>query len=176
MPSEKRRTFFSVFNALTLTITQLLLSLIPQPIDLEHFKQWPKIPALNRYKVVQNTRRKTIYQKTHALPFIYHSSQSVVCSERWTMKCKDRQIFILKTVGKVTRSCSLKIYNRQTFKSHQIPKPKCFSFRLAAVLAQSIEVRCKADKEYIVGAAPTGDVPTISEWSTILLPTRWYSY
>ena len=70
-------------------------------------KHWPKILALNRYKVVQNIRRQTIYQKTHCRSY-HHSSQSAVCSERSTMKSKVRQIFILKTVGKVTRSGSLK--------------------------------------------------------------------
>ena len=30
----------------------------------------------------------------------------------------------------------------------------------------------KSRKEDVVGAAPTGDAPTTSEWSTILLPTK----
>ena len=55
---------------------------------------------------------------------------------------------------------------------HQIPKLKRFSFRLAVVFAQSSEIRCWAENEDVVGTAPTGDAPTISEWSTILLPTR----
>ena len=37
--------------------------------------------------------------------------------------------------------------------------------------AQSIEARCWVENEDVVGAAPTGDAPTTSEWSTILLPT-----
>ena len=43
--------------------------------------------------------------------------------------------------------------------------------RLAVVFAQSIEARCKAENED-VGAAPTGNALTTSEWSTILLPTK----
>ena len=32
-------------------------------------------------------------------------------------------------------------------------------------------VRCYLENEDIIGAVPTGEVPTTSEWSTILLPT-----
>ena len=45
---------------------------------------------------------------------------------------------------------------------------KRFSSRLAAVLAQSIEARCYVENEDVVGAAPTGNAPTTSEWSTFL--------
>ena len=41
-----------------------------------------------------------------------------------------------------------------------------------AVFAESLEARCQVENEDVVGAAPTGDAPTISEWSTILLPTQ----
>ena len=47
-------------------------------------------------------------------------------------------------------------------------KLKWFSSRLAVVCAQSTEV----DNEDVVGAAPTGDAPTTSELSTILLQTK----
>ena len=43
---------------------------------------------------------------------------------------------------------------------------------LVVVFAQSIEARCKVENEDVVGAAPTGDAPTTSEWSTSLLPTK----
>ena len=55
---------------------------------------------------------------------------------------------------------------------HQILKLKCFSPRLAVVFVQSNEARCYVKNEDVVGAAPTGDAPTTSEWWTILLPTR----
>ena len=55
---------------------------------------------------------------------------------------------------------------------HQISKFKCFSSRLVVVFAQSNGVRCEVENEDVVGAAPTGDAPTTSEWSTILLPTK----
>ena len=42
----------------------------------------------------------------------------------------------------------------------------------AVVFAQSIEVRCQVENVDLVGAAPTGDAPTTSDWSTILLPTK----
>ena len=35
-----------------------------------------------------------------------------------------------------------------------------------------MEVRCQVQDEDVVGAAPTGDAPTTSELSTILLPTK----
>ena len=50
---------------------------------------------------------------------------------------------------------------------HQIQKLKCFSFWRAVVFAQYIEARCQVENEDVVGAAPTGDTPTTSEWSTI---------
>ena len=40
------------------------------------------------------------------------------------------------------------------------------------VFAQSNEARCSVENEDVVGAAPTGDAPTTSEWLTILLPTN----
>ena len=43
---------------------------------------------------------------------------------------------------------------------------------LAVVFVQYIEVRCWVENEDVVGAAPTGDAPTTSEWSTIVLPTK----
>ena len=40
---------------------------------------------------------------------------------------------------------------------------------LIVAFAQAIEARFKIGNEDVVGAAPTGDAPTTSEWSTILL-------
>ena len=57
-----------------------------------------------------------------------------------------------------------KIYNIRCTKSQKL---KWFSSRLAVVFAQSIEARCQVENEDIIGAAPTGAAPTISEWSTI---------
>ena len=55
---------------------------------------------------------------------------------------------------------------------HQILNLKYFLPRLTFIFAQSIEARYYAENEDVVGAAATGDAPTTSEWSTILLPTR----
>ena len=52
------------------------------------------------------------------------------------------------------------------------PTLRRFSFWFAAVFAESLEARCQVEYEDVVGAAPTGDAPTTSEWSTILLPTK----
>ena len=40
------------------------------------------------------------------------------------------------------------------------------------VSAQSIEPRDYVENEDVVGAAPTDDAPTTSDWSTIILPTK----
>ena len=40
------------------------------------------------------------------------------------------------------------------------------------VFAQPNEARCSVENEDVVGAAPTGDAPTTSEWLTILLLTK----
>ena len=55
---------------------------------------------------------------------------------------------------------------------HLIPKLNCFSSHHAVVFAQSNEARCYVDNEDVVGAAPTGNAPTTSKWSTTLLPTK----
>ena len=47
-----------------------------------------------------------------------------------------------------------------------------FSSHLVLPLSQSIEALCLVENEDVVGAAPTGDAPTTSEWSAILLPTK----
>ena len=47
-----------------------------------------------------------------------------------------------------------------------------FSSRLAVAFGQSIDSRCYVVNEDVVEAAPTGDAPTTSEWSTSLLPTK----
>ena len=39
-------------------------------------------------------------------------------------------------------------------------------------LHPNLEARCAIENEDVVGAAPAGDAPTTSEWSTILLPTK----
>ena len=41
------------------------------------------------------------------------------------------------------------------YKTHQTPRLKCFSSRVAVVFAQSIEARCYVENEDVVGAAPT---------------------
>ena len=74
----------------------------------------------------------------------------------------------------VSKSCLKQIPLTLLYKPHQIPNLKCFSSRLEVVFAQSIEARCKAENEDIVGAAPSGETPTTSEWSTIVLPTKAY--
>ena len=56
--------------------------------------------------------------------------------------------------------------------THEIIRLEWLSSRLAVVFAQTIEASHKVENEDVVGAAPTGDAPSTSEWSTILLPTK----
>ena len=42
----------------------------------------------------------------------------------------------------------------------------------SVVFAQFIEAECLVGNEDVLGAAPTGDAPTTSEWSWIQLPTK----
>ena len=51
-------------------------------------------------------------------------------------------------------------------------KSPCFSSRFAVVFLQYIETRGKVENDDVTGAAPTGDAPTTSEWSQILLLTK----
>ena len=46
-------------------------------------------------------------------------------------------------------------------------KLKCISSWLVVVFVQYIDAKCQVENEDVVGAAPTGDAPTTSEWSTI---------
>ena len=55
---------------------------------------------------------------------------------------------------------------------NQIPTLKRFSYCLVAFFAETLEARFQVENEDVVGAAPTGDAPTTSEWSTIVLPTK----
>ena len=47
-----------------------------------------------------------------------------------------------------------------------------FLVSFAVVFAQSTEASCFVENEDVVGEAPTGDAPTTSKWSTMLLPTE----
>ena len=50
------------------------------------------------------------------------------------------------------------------YKVHQIPKLKCFFSCLAVIIAQPTDARCEIKNDYVVGAGPTGNAPTTSEW------------
>ena len=96
----------------------------------------------------------------------------------YSEKTKKKLEKIRKEIARYGKYCIqchtvfLCILSNLCYKLHQIPKHKYFSFRLAFVFAQSIEARCSVENEDEVRAAPTGDAPTTSEWSAILLPTK----
>ena len=81
-------------------------------------------------------------------------------------------IFSRSQCVKWIRFTYLHVPSSLQYKTHQIPTLKIFSYCLAAVFAESLEGRCSVENEDVVGAAPTDDAPTTSEWSTILLPTN----
>ena len=67
----------------------------------------------------------------------------------------------------------LYVYYRQISNiSRTIYQTLNVSCRLAFVFIESMEARYYVEYEDVVGAAPTGDAPTTSQWSTILLLTR----
>ena len=84
--------------------------------------------------------------------------------------------FLSKVISSVPlRNCTLStchIPSNLQYKTHQITKLNCSSSRLAVVFVHYIEARRSVDNEDVVGAAPEGDAPTTSEWSTISLSTR----
>ena len=59
------------------------------------------------------------------------------------------------------------IESQSLYTPRQIPAINCFSSRLAAVSAHSIEAKCQVENEDIVRASPTGDAQT-----TIVLSTK----
>ena len=71
-----------------------------------------------------------------------------------------------------TSTCSIR---------HRITK-LCFSSCLVhccsclCLFAQSIEARCYVENEDVVGAVPTGDAPTTSEWSSLLRVIKFIAY
>ena len=95
------------------------------------------------------------------------------------IKCKKDTIFVYHAIILYTADTKVpdrwlqwESYRKTSNLSRtQSQKLKCFSSRLAVVFAQSIEAKCWVENEDVVGAAPTGDAPTTSELSTILLPT-----
>ena len=90
----------------------------------------------------------------------------------WRTSCVDRQrIMDISNVYFIWLA-KFHIPSSLLYKTHQIPTLKRFSYCLAAFFAESLETRCQVENEDVVGAAPTGDAPTTSEWSTILLPNR----
>ena len=64
------------------------------------------------------------------------------------------------------------IYRQVSNIRHQIATLERLSCCLAAFFVESLEARCQVENEDAVGAAPTGDASTTSEWSRMLLPTK----
>ena len=74
----------------------------------------------------------------------------------------------------ITKWEMIKLHNESIlkYKAHQILKLIYFLTCHAVAFAQFIEARSLVENEDAVRAAPTGDAPTASEWSTISLPAE----
>ena len=96
--------------------------------------------------------------KQHAIPVIHK-----LYINGLVQNCSISSVLAMEILQSCTELSTCDLF---TVKSHQIPKVKCFSSRLAVVFAQSAEAMCEVKNEDVVGAAPTGDAPTTSEWST----------
>ena len=69
----------------------------------------------------------------------------------------------------ISLSCYRQVFNIRRTKSQHLKDSRTV---LQLSFGESLEARCQVENEDVVGAAPTGDAPTTSEWSTILLPTK----
>ena len=68
--------------------------------------------------------------------------------------------------------CTNSFQNYHQISNISRTNPKSFLSRLAVAFVQSIEAIYQVENEDVVGAAPTGGVPTTSEGPTSLLPTK----
>ena len=127
---------------------------------------WFKIRNLN---LILGIRSTISWEKVFQFGDSNHSRQawSSCYSYQWKLPQRSSNVLCWAVIA-----CMHQWRYHKISKTHQIPKFKCFSSRLTYVFAQSNEARCYVENEDVVGAAPTGDAPTTSEWSTILLPTK----
>ena len=116
---------------------------------------------------------------------IFHCHINVCCTDFFRrhmyillsfLSTKVRQVVKSSPCGRQrhihTLSYYLKYHKFSNTRRIKSTKLKCVSSRLAVISVQYIETRCSVDNEDVIGAAPTGDALSTSEWSTILLPTK----
>ena len=84
---------------------------------------------------------------------------------------ENKQIVEIQPRAKKMGHLYRQISNISRSKSQNL-NTKCFLSSLAIVFTQSIEARCQVGNEGLVGAAPTGDAPATSEWSTLILTSE----
>ena len=129
-------------------------SVLPRFVLLWSYHQWNNPegcgfnrPSINDTKTKQNTNHAYTKARPEWIKSVRKAGQNVIS---WSF---DYELLCHKWKN---------LPSNLKYKSHQIPKLKSFSFRLAVVFAESIEV----DNEHVCGAAPT------SKWSTILFPAK----
>ena len=108
----------------------------------------------------------------------YFPSSGVII---WLPDCPSTSEVTLNNMGKcitidmitITKQSTSKSWTYcQTSNTRCTKSQKCFWSCFTVVFAQSIEARCWVENEDVIGGAPTGDAPTTSERSTILLPIK----
>ena len=139
---------------------------------------------LEEYYIIQIT---PVWISLYVHMWRNHVDQSNVFMTSWSNKCHSKHswtTYISATEHKMhassyhftffifchAPSSGVIIYRK--YKVHTILKFECFLSRFTVVYAQSIEARCWVENEDVVGSAPTGDAPSTSELSTILLATK----
>ena len=108
----------------------------------------------------------------------YFPSSGVII---WLPDCPSTSEVTLNNMGKcitidmitITKQSMSKSWTYcQTSNTRCTKSQKCFWSCFTVVFAQSIEARCWVENEDVIGGAPTGDAPTTSERSAILLPIK----
>ena len=98
------------------------------------------------------------------LYFFHRARQNFKRIKQQTYIICTNELFWNVCLGWILKRCPLLWRYRQVLK-----KVSCC---IVAVFAESLEARCWVENEDVVGAAPTGDAPTTSEWSTIVLQSK----
>ena len=112
----------------------------------------------------------TVTSKSHVMTSSGRGyARSVTQTTKKAMVSRSRCTRI-KVIRRLCHNVYPQVSNIRRTKSQHLKER--FSYCLTAVFAESLEAMCQVENGDVVGAAPTGDAPTTSEWSTVLLPIK----
>ena len=100
---------------------------------------------------------------------IYHDLVHNSIVGGWTLTYGRNRSHLELAQDGILASDNLSILSNLYYKMHRILKLTGFSSRLTFAFVQSTEVRWSANDKGVLGAVPTGNAPTTSEWSASLL-------